>query len=182
MKNKEDILKSWNIDKSWSLFLDRDGVINKRLIDDYVKTWEEFEFLLGSLKAISILAKIFNRIFIITNQRGIARKLMTENDLAEIHKKMLEIINEHGGRIDSIYYCPHDRDDCSCRKPDVSMAHDAKKDFPDIQFEKSIIIGDSDADIELGKRLDMKKVFIGESQNLNADLTFKSLCDFAILL
>ena len=69
------------IDNSWTLFLDRDGVINRKLEGDYVKTIEEFEFLPNSLKAIVAFSNYFHKIIVVTNQQGISKKLMTENDL-----------------------------------------------------------------------------------------------------
>jgi D-glycero-D-manno-heptose 1,7-bisphosphate phosphatase len=148
--------KKLNIDKSWSLFLDRDGVINKRLIDDYIKNIKEFEFIPGVPEALGKLSTVFGKIFIITNQRGIARKLMTEKDLSAVHEFMLNGINKSGGRIDKIYFCPHDRDEaCGCRKPEIGSALKAQQDFPEIDFEKSIMVGDSSSDIQFGKNAGM---------------------------
>src|SRR5574344_630659 len=88
-----------------TLFLDRDGVINVRLIDDYVKNWDEFEFEEGALEAISIFAKYFDTIVVVSNQQGVSKGLMSEDDLLSIHKKMKEEIEKNSGRIDNIYYC-----------------------------------------------------------------------------
>ena len=74
------------IDKSWTLFLDRDGVINKKLENDYVKTIDEFEFLPQVLEAIKQFSSHFQKIVIVTNQQGISKKLMTENDLEKVHQ------------------------------------------------------------------------------------------------
>jgi len=152
------------IDKTWTLFLDRDGVINNLIEDGYVKSWEHFEFLPGVLEAIRLLSQIFGKIVIVTNQRGISRKLMTTEDMDEIHSLMLKEIKDAGGRIDKIYYCPHlVEDDCDCRKPKTGMPLQAKKDFPGIDFSKSVIAGDSQNDMEMGQRLGMTTVFIGTS-------------------
>lgn len=149
-------LKKLNIDKSWSLFLDRDGVINKRLFDDYVKRVDEFEFLPGVPEAFKKFSDIFGRIFVITNQRGIARDIMTEKDLEAIHDYMINGIKNSGGRIDKIYFCPHDRDqNCGCRKPDIGSALKAKQDFPEVDFSKSIMVGDTSPDIQFGKNAGM---------------------------
>ena len=93
------------IDKSWTLFLDRDGVINQKRDKDYVKNWAEFLFVEGSLEAISTLSKFFGRIIIVTNQRGVGKELMSEQDLIKIHEKMVHEINLSHGKIDKIYYC-----------------------------------------------------------------------------
>ena len=92
-----------------TIFLDRDGTINrKRPEGDYVKTWEEFEFLPGALAGLRGMAENGARMICVTNQRGIARGRMTEAALEEIHRRMLEAVREAGGRIDAVYYCPHE--------------------------------------------------------------------------
>ncbi len=149
------------IDSSWTLFLDRDGVINKRLINDYVKNIDEFEFLPGVEKSIARLTKIFGKIFVVTNQRGIARKLMTLEDLLLINDFMLRKIENAGGKIDKVYFCPHDRNEgCGCRKPAPGMAFKAQQEFCGIDFSKSIMVGDTDSDIEFGKNAGMITVHI----------------------
>lgn len=156
-------LKSLNIDTGWTLFLDRDGVINKRLVDEYVVNWEQFEFLPNVLDALKKLTGLFYKIIIVSNQQGIGKGLMTENELKTIHQKMLDKIAANGGRIDKIYYCPYRAEDKSIlRKPDIGMALLAKKDFPEINFKKSIIVGDSISDLEFGEKLRMVKVYISE--------------------
>src|SRR5688572_23731927 len=89
-----------------TLFLDRDGVINERIPGDYVKNWDEFIFLDGVLEALNILARKFNRIVVVTNQQGIAKGLMTEEDLNKVHQRMVLEIQESGGKIDKVYFCP----------------------------------------------------------------------------
>ena len=136
-----------------TLFLDRDGVINVKIENKYIVKFSDFEFLPGILLAIKRLSLIFNRIIIITNQQGIGKKLMTEQDLLFLHKKMLVEIKQSGGKIDRIYYCPHlDSLNCECRKPKSGMILKAIADFPDIDRKSSYLIGDSDSDIEAGKR------------------------------
>jgi len=170
--------KNLKIDGSWTLFLDRDGVINKRLIDNYVKNIDEFEFLPGVQEAIAKFSKFFGRIFVVTNQRGISRGFMSAEDLRLVNNFMLKNIEESGGRIDKIYFCPHDRDEnCGCRKPAPGMAFNAKEEFPEVDFSKSIMIGDSVSDIGFGKNAGMITVQITseEVEGLRAE----SLFDFA---
>jgi len=156
-------LKDLNIDKTWSLFLDRDGVINKRLMADYVKNLEEFEFLPGVKNAVKKFSEVFGRVFVITNQRGIARKLMTEEDLRIVHDFMQAEFKNSGGNIDKVYFCPHDRDeDCGCRKPSPGMAFNAQKDFPEVDFSKSIMVGDTSPDMEFGKNTGMYTIKVTE--------------------
>ena len=177
-------LNLYHINKSWTLFLDRDGVINKRLIDDYVKSVDEFEFLPGVLNAIKSFTNLFDRIFIVTNQQGISKGLMTENDLQLIHNHLIERVLEVGGKIDKIYYCLDlAGTESKNRKPETGMALQAKNDFPDIDFSKSIMIGDSISDMKFGKNAGMKTVFISDKHtdyDLSlVDTNFESLKLFA---
>jgi histidinol-phosphate phosphatase family protein len=149
------------IDKTWTLFLDRDGVINKRLMGDYVKNVDEFEFLPGVLEAIAAFSKKFGRIIIVTNQQGIGRGIMTENDLKLVHDHMVRQVEKHGGRIYAVYYAPQlASENSNMRKPEIGMAMKAKEDFPEIDFTKSLMIGDSMSDIEFGEKAGMKTLFI----------------------
>jgi len=158
-------LKDYKIDKSWTLFLDRDGVINKQIVDDYVLTWRQFEFIPGVKGAIKILSSVFGKIIIVTNQQGIGRGLMTEKDLSEIHYNMIAEIEKHGGRIDAVYYAPYTpENNYMDRKPNVGMALKAKKDFPEINFKKSVMAGDSISDMEFGHRLGMINVLINKDK------------------
>ncbi|GHU71058.1 D-glycero-alpha-D-manno-heptose-1,7-bisphosphate 7-phosphatase [Bacteroidia bacterium] len=141
-----------------TLFLDRDGIINRLRPNDYVKCWEEFEFLPGILEALTRWNKQFKYIFIVTNQRGIGKGVMTVDDLEHIHHKMLQQIVAAGGRIDKIYYCPAVTDSDPNRKPNIGMALQARQDFPDIDFTKSVMIGDSDSDMQFAANAGMHKV------------------------
>lgn len=145
-----------------TLFLDRDGVINRHRPGDYVKDWNEFEFLPGILEKFPLFDKYFRHIIIVTNQRGVGKGLMTEKKLNEIHQKMISVIKEHGGRIDRIYYCTAISDTDINRKPNTGMALQAKQDFPDINFSKSIMIGDSESDRIFAQRAGMKYFAIQE--------------------
>lgn len=150
-----------NCDNTWTLFLDRDGVINVRKVDDYIKTPDEFEFLPGVTEALKIAATIFARIVIVTNQQGIGKSLMSENDLEVIHAKMLAEIEESGGRIDAVYFCSAlASENNPCRKPAPGMGYQAKRDFPEIDFEKSLMIGDSMSDLEFAQNLEMASAYI----------------------
>ena len=138
-----------------TLYLDRDGVINHK-INGYVQNYSQLRYIPGVLTSISKLSKYFERIFVITNQQGIGKKIMTINELNELHSKMLIDVREHGGRIDKIYFCPHlESIECDCRKPKPGMFIKSKSDFPDLDFSKAIMIGDSDSDIEAAERLNI---------------------------
>jgi histidinol-phosphate phosphatase family protein len=161
----------------WTLFLDRDGVINRRIVDDYVKRWEDFEFLPGVLESFPIFAKNFKRIFIVTNQQGVGKGLMTNEAVEKVHRNMIAEIESMNCTIDAIYYCPSlAADNSPRRKPNSGMALQAKDEFPDIDLSKSIMVGDSASDIEFGINAGMKTVFIG-----NRDLTFPTDAQFQSL-
>lgn len=171
-------------DKSWTLFLDRDGVINVRLIDDYVKNINEFEFLPGVLEAFRIFAEKFGRIIIVTNQQGVGKGLMTLQDVDSVHDYMLKEVENQKGRVDKIYVCPQLKSDPdNFRKPSPRMAYMAQHDFPEIDLEKSVMIGDSNSDIEFGKNAGMFTILIGdEPVKCKPDSKFESLLKFAKIL
>lgn len=144
-----------------SLFLDRDGVINRRIVGSYVRNWEEWEFLEGTLDALAILAQKFDPIIVVTNQQGVAKGLMTADDLEQLHHMMLTKIQEAGGRIDGIYACvEHERKQPYCRKPNPGMAWQAKAAFPALDFKSSIMVGDSVSDLVFGQQLNMRTVLL----------------------
>lgn len=186
-------LQDLQIDSRWTLFLDRDGVINRGIEHGYVKNLSEFQLIDGALEALRKLSKIFPRIIIVTNQQGVGKGVMTENDLIAIHKEMLKKITDAGGRIDKIYYCTAaDEENSPYRKPNTGMAIQAKSDFPEIDYEKSIMVGDSLSDMEFGKRLNMKTIQLlpdnrqagsegdpNENDKKFIDFKFKDLLEFA---
>ena len=131
-----------------TLLLDRDGVINKLHPGDYVKTWDEFEFIPEFLKAIPEWTRKFKHIFIVTNQRGVGKGLMSLSSLKDIHKRMIEKINEHGGSIERIYCCTATEESDHHRKPAIGMFEDILKDYPDIDKKKTVMVGDKDSDME----------------------------------
>ncbi len=129
-----------------TLLLDRDGTINVHLIGDYVKRWEEFEFIPGVLETMARLAQHFKHIFIVTNQRGIGKGFFSESDLEDIHSHMVEEINKAGGRIDGIYYSTALSDYDTRRKPGTGMYDEIVQDYPDVKAERTIMVGDGDVD------------------------------------
>lgn len=175
----------WNIDSSWCLFLDRDGVINTRKPGGYIQTTGEFEFLPGSDSAIAEMSALFRHIFVVTNQQGIGKGLMTESNLSDIHRYMTAQIEAHGGRITKCYHAPGlHHENSPLRKPNTGMGLLAKKEFPDVDFSRSIMVGDSDTDIEFGIKLGMKTVRIltDEPEKTPADLSVKNLEEFKTLI
>jgi len=148
------------IDKSWTLFLDRDGVINYEIQGTYVRNWSEFIFYPRAIENIAFFSTRFQRIFLATNQRGIARELMTLADLTDIHTRMIEAINQGGGKIDRIYFCTDSEIESPCRKPNPGMAYQAAKEFPDTDLKKSLMVGNNISDMLFGKNAGMKTVFL----------------------
>src|ERR1043165_331526 len=98
--------RNWKIDQSWTLFLDRDGVINKKIEDGYISEWKLFHFLEGVEEAMRRLSMTFGKIILVTNQQGIGKKIHTTEQLLQVHDRMLNHIVKHGGRIDGIYFAP----------------------------------------------------------------------------
>lgn len=141
-----------------TLFLDRDGVLNKRVVGGYVTKWSEFELLPGVLQGLALVNHFFREIIIVTNQRGISRGLVSEATVQSIHSRLIELVAEHGGKIDKVYTCPCA--DCDCRKPNTGMALTAQQDFPLIRFNESLLVGDSLSDLNMAKQLAITAVYI----------------------
>lgn len=163
--------------ENWTLFLDRDGVINKRPVNSYVTKPDDFEWIDGVIESINLLSEVFNTVLVVTNQQGIGKGLMTPEDLEKVHHKMLSGIHQAGGRIDKIYFCGDlDKTGSLFRKPAVGMGLLARKDFPHISFKKSIMVGDTKNDMIFGKRLKMYTVLIDKEPDIARKYPF--LIDF----
>jgi len=155
-----------NIDRSWTLFLDRDGVINVEKEDDYIRNVSEWTFIDGVLEALEKFHKVFGNVFIVTNQRGVGKGLMSESDLENIHQHMLQEIRTSGGDITGIYYCTSVDQADTRRKPNPGMALQARSDFPDVNFSRSLMIGNTMSDMQFGKACGMFTIFIPSAKPL----------------
>ncbi len=146
-----------------AVFLDRDGTINEKPAEgDYVTTPSELRLLPDAARAIRRLNDLDVPIIVVTNQRGIALGQMTEADLAEIHAELARGLSESAGaRIDAFFYCPHDRDQCDCRKPNIGMFVQAQRRFPTLELTEAVMVGDSTTDIEAAHRAGMAAIQIG---------------------
>jgi D-glycero-D-manno-heptose 1,7-bisphosphate phosphatase len=166
-----------------AIFLDRDGVINVKLPENrYVTDKSELALIPGVVEAMSVLKGLGFLLVVITNQRGIARGFMTENDLARVHESMVSKLQAQGVGIDGIYYCPHEEfEGCACRKPEPGMVLAASRDLG-IDLSRSFMVGDSPSDVVAGRRAGARTVRIAAENDEDADLTFSSLIDFAIYL
>jgi D-glycero-D-manno-heptose 1,7-bisphosphate phosphatase len=162
------------------VFLDRDGVLNRKLPEGvYVSDWSQFEWLPGAAEAVARINRAGITVIVVSNQRGIALGLLTIAQLERIHSKMQTALAAQGARVDAIYYCPHDVGECNCRKPDVGLFEQACKKFPQANQHNSVVIGDSLSDIQAGRRMGMKTIYIEgepERQKPGAD-TAAALAD-----
>ncbi len=175
------------IDKTWTLFLDRDGVINERIPGQYISKIEDLKLTPGCRQAIASFNYYFSKIVVVTNQAGISKGLTTPEQLTAVHNYIALELKKFHARIHKYYHCPDLADTNSpCRKPAVGMGHQAKKDFPEIDFSKSIMVGDSHSDMEFGKALGMKCILIeGKAEDVElltdypVDGRYASLFEFA---
>jgi histidinol-phosphate phosphatase family protein len=160
-----------------AVFLDRDGVINRKAAEgEYVTSWQEFEFLPSALEGLRILANSQLSILVATNQRGIALGRMTVDDLDDIHRHMLASVSAAGGRIDAVYYCPHDVG-CRCRKPEVGMFERAAGELG-LRFSDAAVVGDSPSDMLAAARIGATRVMVG-ARHFDVDYRAVDLIDAA---
>ncbi|MBW7957644.1 MAG: HAD family hydrolase [Deltaproteobacteria bacterium] len=169
-----------------AVFLDRDGVINKKLRNDFVKDWREFKFIRGARKGVRLLKESGFLVVVLTNQRCISKGAGTLDKLAEIHARMAGEIIRGGGSIDAFYFCPHGIDEgCACRKPRPGMIFKAVRDFQSrgvsIDLERSFFVGDEEKDVIAGHRAGLKTVKIGDAHHL-ADRHAGNLLEAARLI
>jgi D-glycero-D-manno-heptose 1,7-bisphosphate phosphatase len=174
-----------NIDPTWTLFLDRDGVINYEKQKDYIHTWEEFRFYEGVTDAMRIFAEKFKQIVIVTNQKGVGKGLTKAADLELIHTNMKAAVETAGGRIDAIYFCS-DLDDASPnRKPNPGMGLQAAKDISAIDLMRSVMVGNTSSDMQFGRNIGAYTVFLPTTrpevdlEDDRIDAVFPSLIAFA---
>jgi histidinol-phosphate phosphatase family protein len=147
-------------DKSWTLFLDRDGVINYEKEADYIHTWDEFKFYPDVPEAIAALSHLFGLTIIVTNQKGIGKGVTLQENVETIHKNMALAVEKAGGKIDAVYFCPDTNDNSPCRKPNPGMAFWAKNNFPTIDFSKSLMVGNKLSDLRFGRNAGMHTAFV----------------------
>ena len=151
--------------KNKAVFLDRDGVINKKR-DDYVKSVNEFVFLPNVMEAIKILNNNGFLAIIVTNQSAVNRGIISQNQLEEIHDYMLENFKKFGCNIDGIYFCPHRPDEnCECRKPQPVLLQRAIEDFQ-ISVSDSWLIGDNITDIQAAEKIGLKSIKINKDKDI----------------
>lgn len=178
-----------SINKQWTLFLDRDGVLNVEKVEDYIYHPGEFKLYDGVLEALEILQHVFGRMILVTNQRGVEKGLMTEKDLRDVHEHLQTTLTNRRLRpLDKIYYNTSLDNDHPDRKPQPGMALKAQNDFPAIKFNQSVMIGNNLSDMLFGRNAGMYTVFVQttspqqELPHPAIDLAFKDLLNFALAL
>ena len=175
----------WKVDSSWTLFLDRDGVINERLFGEYILQESDFNFKEGVLQVSSNLFTKFMRVILVTNQQCIGKGLISGQGVDQIHQFMLSEFKRYNAEIDLILIAPEVKGDQSTmRKPLPKMAHLAKQKFTQIDFSKCVMVGDTDTDIEFGKNLGMKTVLMTSEEHCISvpHLKVSSLVELNLLL
>lgn len=163
-------------------FLDRDGVINRKAPteDEYITCWEQMHIIPGVGEAIALLNRAGFRVIVVSNQRCVAKGLVTISDLDAMHQQMRHELREVGANIDGVYYCPHEEQPpCSCRKPEPGMLLSAAEEHQ-VNLQSSWMIGDSEKDVEAGRSAGCRTVRIlrpGATANGRADLVARSLLE-----
>jgi D-glycero-D-manno-heptose 1,7-bisphosphate phosphatase len=150
-----------------TVFLDRDGVINRKPPEgDYIERWEQFEFLPGAIEALAALSSAGIRTIVVTNQRGVALGRMAMSDVDGIHRRMQAELADHGAECDAVLVCPHDKDACDCRKPGLGLFLQAQELMPDIEMSRSVLIGDKATDMLAGHAVGCRSFLVGDESAL----------------
>jgi len=163
-------------------FLDRDGVINRKAPteDEYITRWEEMQIIPGVAEAIALLNRAGFRVIVVSNQRCVAKGLLTTTELDEMHQRMCRELGAVGAKIDGVYYCPHEEQPpCSCRKPEPGMLF-AAADEHQVDLPSSWMIGDSEKDVEAGRSARCRTARIlrpGATANGKATVLARSLLE-----
>jgi D-glycero-D-manno-heptose 1,7-bisphosphate phosphatase len=154
------------MDQRRFVLLDRDGVINEDSVD-FIKSPEEWHPIAGSLEAIAMLNKQGYEVAVVTNQSGLARGLFDETTLSAIHEKMRRLVSQKGGRIASIYYCPHGPESaCDCRKPKSGLLEKFALENT-VDLKSVYVVGDSLRDIQAAQAANAKPVLVLTGKGLN---------------
>ena len=166
-----------------AVFLDRDGVINRKAPEGrYVTRWEEMELLPGVREAVGFFNQAGFFVVVVSNQRCVAKGLITTDELESLHARMRREFETAGARLDAIYYCPHEYEPpCACRKPQPGMLLNAAREH-DIDLTQSWMVGDSGHDVEAGRAAGCRTIRLtedGKSIVSGSDVVASSLLDAA---
>jgi len=151
-----------------AIFLDRDGVINRRIVGGYVTRWAEFQFLEGMIVALRELSRLKLPMIVVSNQAGAGKGLMRRSDLAVITARFVGALARRRARIDAVYYCPHASEQaCSCRKPHPGLLLAAARDWK-IDLRRSVLVGDSLRDIEAAHAAGCRAILFDPGEDFSA--------------
>jgi histidinol-phosphate phosphatase family protein len=143
-----------------SVFLDRDGVLNRRISGGYVTRWADFTFLPGVMETLSQLVVAGFQLVIVSNQAGVAKGLLSCEDLIQITEASLKELQAAGVPMDGAFFCLHQpADACPCRKPRVGLLEEAARVLP-IDFRRSFLIGDSPSDMQAGAQMGCATIYL----------------------
>lgn len=176
--------------REWSLFLDRDGVLNRQIVGDYVRSWQDFEWLPMAQEALTRLRGWAPHLVVVTNQQGISAGLMSAQEVTDIHNRLQEDLAAVEVSIDSFQVCPHLASaGCGCRKPQTGLITQWLDEHPKSEPSLSIVVGDSKSDLELARNVAVTSggcisIQIGQLTDcsLRPHATFNSLWDFALAI
>jgi D-glycero-D-manno-heptose 1,7-bisphosphate phosphatase len=144
-----------------AVFLDRDGTINLKAPDgEYITSPEQLELIPGAAEGIRILNRAGVSAVVVTNQRGVALGKMDESDLTAVHCRMRELLSDEAASVDAIFYCPHEKGVCGCRKPGTLLLRRAQAFLGLRTLRHTIMIGDSPSDVEAGRRVGARTVLL----------------------
>jgi D-glycero-D-manno-heptose 1,7-bisphosphate phosphatase len=176
-----EVLVRERADAEWCLFVDRDGVINRRVVGGYVRSWSEFSFVPGAVEALVRLALWAPHVVVVTNQQGVGKGVMSDADLDEVHARMLEVLAVAGATVDAVLVCPHLASaGCACRKPSPGLARAWLAEHRACDGALSVMLGDSDSDMVMARRLGDETggcVAIGIGGANGADTSYRSLTE-----
>jgi histidinol-phosphate phosphatase family protein len=163
-----------------AIFLDRDGVINRRIAGGYVTNWRQFTFVRGIKTALARLSRMGIPLIVVSNQAGVGKGFVTRHALRDITERFVAALAKAGARIDAVYYCPHTPEDrCSCRKPRPGLLRQAARDWR-LSLKRSVLIGDSLSDLEAACAVHCPAIFLTVSPNALAEAGLASLGEVTI--
>lgn len=180
-------MMNFHLNKDWTLFLDRDGVVNERIVDDYVMDPKDLILTPNLIQALAIFSQYFGKIIVVSNQQCVGKGLCTIETIENVHATLNDILLKEKILINDFLVCPHKAtDNCHCRKPKSGLALKAQAKYPSIDFLKSVMVGDMLSDMKFGKNLGMTTIYVGDQKvpNFNeiekyADHVFLNLYEFA---
>jgi D-glycero-D-manno-heptose 1,7-bisphosphate phosphatase len=161
---------------SKAVFLDRDGVVNQKAPEgEYIRSWREIQFLPGAAKAVASLNRAGYKVFVVTNQRGVATRKVKTGDLLEIHERIQREFAQHSAVISQIYYCPHDlAAKCVCRKPQPGMLRQAAQEH-NVDLTASWMVGDSLTDVKAGENAGCRTILLASTSPSKSGLSSRLL-------